>query len=139
MAKQFFDPLPLPNKLCFVANKCDLVAQEPHISVIEGYPHITLSARQGLGLEQLRNYLKALVGYQDAEHSPFIARRRHLDALRRTEDALQQAHEQLHGLALGELMAEDLRTAQQALGEITGVFTADDLLGKIFSSFCIGK
>ncbi|MEN9430266.1 MAG: hypothetical protein RJA86_1125, partial [Pseudomonadota bacterium] len=139
MAKQFFDPLPLPNKLCFVANKCDLVAQEPHISVIEGYPHITLSARQGLGLEQLRNYLKALVGYQDAEHSPFIARRRHLDALRRTEDALQQAHEQLHGLALGELMAEDLRAAQQALGEITGAFTADDLLGKIFSSFCIGK
>lgn len=139
MAAQFFDPLPPPEKLCFVANKCDLVEQEPHLSIIDGYQHITLSARKSLGLAELRNHLKGLVGYQDAEHSPFIARRRHLEALRRTETALQQAHEQLHGLALGELMAEDLRAAQQALGEITGAFTADDLLGKIFSSFCIGK
>ncbi len=115
------------------------MGQEPHISIIEGYLHITLSARQDMGLTQLKTHLKALVGYQDAEHSPFIARRRHLDALRRTEAALQQAHEQLHGLALGELMAEDLRAAQQAVGEITGAFSADDLLGKIFSSFCIGK
>ncbi len=139
LARQFFDPLPAPSKLCFVANKCDLVEQEPQITVIDGYQHITLSARQDVGLAQLKSHLKALVGYQDAEHSPFIARRRHLDALRRTEAALQQAHDQLHGLALGELMAEDLRAAQQALGEITGEFTADDLLGKIFSSFCIGK
>jgi len=122
-----------------VANKCDLVAQEPHISRVAGYTHITLSARQNIGLEQLKTHLKALVGYQDAEHSPFIARRRHLEALKRTEIALQQAHDQLYGLALGELMAEDLRAAQEALGEITGEFTADDLLGKIFSSFCIGK
>ena len=139
MAQQFFDPLPPPEKLCFVANKCDLVAQEPQVTMIDGYRHITLSARRSLGLQELRIHLKGLVGYQDAEHSPFIARRRHLEALRRTEEALQQAHEQLHGLALGELMAEDLRAAQQALGEITGAFSADDLLGKIFSSFCIGK
>ena len=139
MAQQFFDPLPPPEKLCFVANKCDLVAQEPQVIMIDGYRHITLSARRSLGLQELRIHLKGLVGYQDAEHSPFIARRRHLEALRRTEEALQQAHEQLHGLALGELMAEDLRAAQQALGEITGAFSADDLLGKIFSSFCIGK
>ena len=139
MAQQFFDPLPPPEKLCFVANKCDLVAQEPQVIMINGYRHITLSARRSLGLQELRIHLKGLVGYQDAEHSPFIARRRHLEALRRTEEALQQAHEQLHGLALGELMAEDLRAAQQALGEITGAFSADDLLGKIFSSFCIGK
>lgn len=139
MAQQFFDPLPPPEKLCFVANKCDLVAQESQLSIIDGYQHITLSARKSVGLAELRNHLKGLVGYQDAEHSPFIARRRHLEALRRTEEALQQAHEQLHGLALGELMAEDLRAAQQALGEITGAFSADDLLGKIFSSFCIGK
>ncbi|MDO9178946.1 MAG: tRNA uridine-5-carboxymethylaminomethyl(34) synthesis GTPase MnmE [Agitococcus sp.] len=139
MAQQFFDPLPPPEKLCFVANKCDLVAQEPQVTMIDGYRHITLSARRSLGLQELRNHLKGLVGYQDAEHSPFIARRRHLEALHRTEEALQQAHEQLHGLALGELMAEDLRAAQHALGEITGAFSADDLLGKIFSSFCIGK
>ena len=73
------------------------------------------------------------------QHSPFIARRRHLEALKRTEIALQQAHNQLYGLALGELMAEDLRAAQEALGEITGEFTADDLLGKIFSSFLYWK
>lgn len=139
LARQFFDPLPPPEKLCFVANKCDLVGYEPQVETIHGYRHITLSARKHIGLEQLKDHLKALVGYQDAEHSPFIARRRHLEALRRTQTALQHAHEQLHGLALGELMAEDLRAAQEALGEITGEFTADDLLGKIFSSFCIGK
>ncbi|WP_420836648.1 tRNA uridine-5-carboxymethylaminomethyl(34) synthesis GTPase MnmE [Agitococcus lubricus] len=139
LAKQFFDPLPPPDKLCFIANKSDLVQQEAHLTCVEGYPHITVSARQGEGLALLRQHLKALVGYQDAEHSPFIARRRHLEALKRTQQALERANQQLQGLALGELMAEDLRAAQEALGEITGEFTADDLLGKIFSSFCIGK
>ena len=139
LARRFFDPLPPPDKLCLVANKCDLAGCEPGIDVVEGYPLITLSARHHDGLEALKAHLKGLVGYQDAEHSPFIARRRHLEALERTRAALEQAWAQLHGLALGELMAEDLRMAQQALGEITGEFTADDLLGKIFGSFCIGK
>jgi len=139
LARRFFDPLPPPETLCFVANKADLAGQGTTVGEVAGYRHITLSARSGEGLEALRMHLKALVGYQDAEHSPFIARRRHLDALHRTREALQAADAQLRGLALGELMAEDLRAAQQALGEITGEFTADDLLGKIFGSFCIGK
>ncbi|HEX5361420.1 MAG TPA: tRNA uridine-5-carboxymethylaminomethyl(34) synthesis GTPase MnmE [Fluviicoccus sp.] len=139
LAQCFFDPLPPPEILCFVANKCDLAGSPPGVTEVAGYRHLTLSARSGEGMPALREHLKALVGYQDAEHSPFIARRRHLDALQRTRQALQEADAQLHGLALGELMAEDLRAAQQALGEITGEFTADDLLGKIFGSFCIGK
>ena len=139
IATQFFDPLPAPEKLCFVANKCDLVGQQPHISYVDGYLHITLSARQDLGLDQLRTHLKALVGYQDAEHSPFIARRRHLEALERTRAALQQAHEQLQGLALGELMAEDLRAAQQALNEITGEFTAMIYLAKFLAVFVLAN
>jgi tRNA modification GTPase len=139
LARRFFDPLPPPETLCFVANKADLAGQGAMVGEVAGYRHITLSARSGEGLAALRAHLKALVGYQDAEHSPFIARRRHLDALQRTREALQAADAQLNGLALGELMAEDLRAAQQALGEITGEFTADDLLGKIFGSFCIGK
>ncbi len=139
LAKRFFDPLPPPEKLCFVANKSDLAGRPVAVEEVAGYRHLTLSARSGEGMPALRDHLKALVGYQDAEHSPFIARRRHLDALLRTRQALQAADAQLRGLALGELMAEDLRAAQQALGEITGEFTADDLLGKIFGSFCIGK
>jgi tRNA modification GTPase len=139
LAKRFFDPLPPPEKLCFVANKSDLAGRPVAVEEVAGYRHLTLSARSGEGMPALRDHLKALVGYQDAEHSPFIARRRHLDALLRTRQALQAADAQLNGLALGELMAEDLRAAQQALGEITGEFTADDLLGKIFGSFCIGK
>ena len=139
LVRRFFDPLPPPDKLCFVANKSDLAGQPVAMGEVAGYRHLTLSARSGEGMALLREHLKALVGYQDAEHSPFIARRRHLDALQRTREALQAADAQLNGLALGELMAEDLRAAQQALGEITGEFTADDLLGKIFGSFCIGK
>ncbi|RZU48055.1 tRNA modification GTPase trmE [Fluviicoccus keumensis] len=139
LAQRFFDPLPPPDKLCFVANKADLAGEPVSVGEAGGYRHITLSARNGEGMGLLRDHLKALVGYQDAEHSPFIARRRHLDALQRTREALQAADAQLHGAALGELMAEDLRAAQQALGEITGEFSADDLLGKIFGSFCIGK
>ena len=79
------------------------------------------------------------MGYDAAGEGGFIARRRHLDALDRARQALVLAEQQLHGAAMGELLAEDLRAAQQALGEITGEFSADDLLGEIFGSFCIGK
>ena len=68
-----------------------------------------------------------------------MARRRHLDALERARDHVQSGHDQLIQARAGELLAEELRLAQQALGEITGEFTSDDLLGRIFSSFCIGK
>ena len=91
------------------------------------------------GLELLREHLKTCMGYQQTTESGFSARRRHLDALRQADAFLEHGRQQLTLLGAGELLAEDLRMAHQALGEITGAFTPDDLLGRIFSSFCIGK
>jgi tRNA modification GTPase len=79
------------------------------------------------------------VGFQSGTEGLFTARRRHLDALKRAHEHIQIAFRQLKEARAGELVAEDLRLAQLALNEITGEFTSDDLLGKIFSSFCIGK
>jgi len=79
------------------------------------------------------------MGYEQTSEGSFSARRRHLQALQQASASLEHGREQLTVLGAGELLAEDLRMAQQALGEITGAFTPDDLLGRIFSSFCIGK
>jgi tRNA modification GTPase len=79
------------------------------------------------------------MGFQGADAGTVSARRRHLDALARADRHLQEARRQLLEQRAGELMAEELRQAQQALAEITGEFTSDDLLGRIFASFCIGK
>ena len=79
------------------------------------------------------------MGFQGADAGTVSARRRHLDALARADRHLHEARRQLLEQRAGELMAEELRQAQQALAEITGEFTSDDLLGRIFSSFCIGK
>lgn len=103
------------------------------------YDTLAISAKTGAGLAQLRQALKHRVGYQHSGESRFSARRRHLTALQSALASLQQGDSQLQQHRAGELLAEDLRTAQQALEEITGAFSADDLLGRIFSSFCIGK
>lgn len=121
-----------------IRNKCDLSGEVPGLA--DGEPDvITLSAREHLGLEILRDYLKRIMGYDNTLEGGFIARRRHLDALQRAALAVSDAISQLQGAAAGELVAEDLRMAQNALNEITGAFSSDDLLGRIFSSFCIGK
>ncbi len=86
----------------------------------------------------LKDKIKEVVGYQPTE-GLFLARRRHLDALDRAKELLLAGQKQLVTQRAGELLAEDLRLAHQALGEITGEFSSDDLLGRIFSSFCIGK
>lgn len=99
---------------------------------------VYLSAKSGLGLEGLKKLIKEVVGYQPNE-GQFLARRRHLQALDEAKDVLTIGQQQLAVHQAGELLAEDLRSAHQILGEITGEFTADDLLGSIFSSFCIGK
>lgn len=118
-----------------IHNKIDLSGQK---SKIEG-DDIYLSAKEGLGLDLLKKYLLQSVGFDQKIESPFTARTRHLEALQRAVDSVKTGRKQLSQHQAGELLAEDLRQAQQALSEITGEFTSDDLLGRIFSSFCIGK
>lgn len=100
---------------------------------------VLISARTGQGMPELRALIRERAGCQPQAEGSFSARARHLDALRRTRDGLQRAAAQLEAGNTPELVAEELRLAQQALGEITGVFMPDDLLGAIFASFCIGK
>ncbi|MDP2166616.1 MAG: tRNA uridine-5-carboxymethylaminomethyl(34) synthesis GTPase MnmE [Hydrogenophaga sp.] len=145
IAATFFTPVPGPEKLLLIANKCDLLGADKASLVRRqdsqgrSYTEIGLSARAGQGLEILRAQMKAARGFQSDGASLFTARRRHLDALERARGSLAAGLEQLLSHAAGELLAEDLRHAQEALSEITGEFSSDDLLGRIFSSFCIGK
>lgn len=120
-----------------VHNKCDLSGKEEGITS-GAVTEITLSAKRGSGIDLLREHLKDCVGYQESDGS-FTARRRHLDALELAQTHLHHGREQLQAYQAGELLAEELRLAQHALSEITGEFSSDDLLGRIFSSFCIGK
>ncbi|MBE9561486.1 MAG: tRNA uridine-5-carboxymethylaminomethyl(34) synthesis GTPase MnmE, partial [Proteobacteria bacterium] len=114
-----------------IRNKIDL--SQHSAGMEEGI--LYLSVKTGEGINILKEQLKQKVGFQNTEGN-FMARRRHLDALQRTKLALTIALE--HSTAF-ELLAEELRQAQQALNEITGKFTSDDLLGQIFSTFCLGK
>jgi tRNA modification GTPase len=121
-------------------NKIDLCQVEPKVerggnSMAEIY----LSAKTGAGLELLKDQLKKLFGMQNLREDVFIARRRHLEALGRAGQSLHEAMDAYVGKQGMELLAEHLRNAQHALGEITGVYVADDLLGEIFSRFCLGK
>lgn len=124
------------SNITIVRNKIDLLNQPPSLQQENGINVISLSAKAGTGMALLREHLKSCMGYTGFAEGGFTARRRHLDALARAEQAM--LHAQTHSRA-GELLAEDLRQAQSALNEITGEFTSDDLLGKIFASFCIGK
>jgi tRNA modification GTPase len=121
-----------------LVNKIDLDATPPHGETRAGLPHLWLSARTGAGLDLLRAELKARAGAGGGEGA-FSARRRHVSALERVQAHLEHAGHALAATRAGELAAEDLRQAQHALGEITGSYTSDDLLGAIFGSFCIGK
>jgi len=122
-----------------VFNKIDLTGEPARIDEAAEPPRVFVSARTGAGMELLRAHLKASAGYVNSESGVFAARRRHLDALQRARRHVENAAEILAGTRAFELFAEDLRLAQQALGEITGEFSSDDLLGEIFGSFCIGK
>jgi tRNA modification GTPase len=136
----FIDRLPESAPLTVIRNKVDLSDEEIGLSSAPGEaPVCRLVARSGEGLEILRDHLKDCIGYTSSTEGGFLARRRHLDALEKAAGLLDQGKHQLAGYGAGELLAEDLRAAQDALGEITGAMTADDLLGKIFGSFCIGK
>lgn len=126
-------------RLTVVRNKADLAGLAVGACAGETVPTLALSAKLNQGVDNLREHLKAVMGFDAASEGGFLARRRHIDALHRAGTALQAGRMQLQGMAAGELLAEDLRVAQQALNEITGEFSADDLLGEIFGSFCIGK
>ncbi len=138
---EFLDQRPRPDKVTLIRNKADLTGESIGVEQSEdGHVTITLSAKApDMGLDLLREHLKACMGYEQTAESGFSARRRHLEALRQASASLEHGREQLTLAGAGELLAEDLRQAQQALGEITGAFSSDDLLGRIFSSFCIGK
>ncbi len=131
--------LPSPLPLTVVFNKIDLSARPPATAEGALGPEFHLSAKTGYGMDLLREHLKARAGYRSAGEGNFTARRRHIDALERAQALVLQGEAQLKASQAGELLAEDLRQAQRALGEITGEFSSDDLLGQIFSSFCIGK
>jgi tRNA modification GTPase len=134
-----FAQLPHTAHVTLVRNKVDLSGRAPGLSKSAATSvQIAVSAQDGRGLDALRAHLKECLGYQAAGEGTFSARRRHLEAIERTRTHLAIALNQLQAQR-GELAAEELRQAQQALGEITGKFTSDDLLGRIFTSFCIGK
>lgn len=128
--------LPAAVPVTLVLNKIDLSGDPPGR---RGEAQVNISATAGLGLEDLRLHLQEVMGYEGEREGVFSARRRHLDALARAAAALEAGTEQLRVHAAGELLAEELRLAQEALGEITGAFAPEDLLGRIFASFCIGK
>ncbi|MAM00455.1 tRNA uridine-5-carboxymethylaminomethyl(34) synthesis GTPase MnmE [Hydrocarboniclastica marina] len=131
--------LPPGVPVTLVRNKTDQSGEAPGLTYLDELPVLRLSAKTGEGLEALRAHLKASMGFEASLEGGFLARRRHLDALERARSAVTAGQAQLAGTGAGELLAEDLRVAQECLGEITGTVTPDELLGHIFSSFCIGK
>ena len=137
---QLIAELPSGVALTLVRNKVDVSGRAPGLQPAKHgeVPAVALCARSGAGLAALHTHLKSCMGYQAAGEGTFSARRRHLDAMRQARIHAEAACAQLAGRQ-GEIAAEELRQAQQALGEITGEFTSDDLLGRIFASFCIGK
>ena len=138
LAQHYFAEHIEPKRLMLIGNKCDLTGAAPALSDYQGFRSITVSAKLETGVQALVDAITAHAGFQPEEDT-FIARTRHLDAMKRTQHYLAEAREQLTVYHAGELVAESLRLAQNALGEITGDFSSDDLLGKIFGSFCIGK
>ncbi|WP_111808821.1 tRNA uridine-5-carboxymethylaminomethyl(34) synthesis GTPase MnmE [Aeromonas allosaccharophila] len=136
---EFVDRLPKNIGLTVIRNKADLTGEDLAPSQEQGHAVYRISAKTELGLPALREHLKQCMGFQGNTEGGFMARRRHLDALERAAERLLVAKEQLEVFVAGELVAEELRLAQESLSEITGEFSSDDLLGRIFSSFCIGK
>jgi len=125
--------------LTLIYNKCDLNGTLPAIDLSADTTTISLSAKDGAGLDLLREHLKHCMGYSGNVEGRFSARRRHLHSLEEAAGYLAAGSTQLAEAGAGELLAEDLRQCQNSLGQITGAVSSDELLGKIFSSFCIGK
>ena len=137
--KQILDQLPKHIPVTLLHNKIDLSQHKSEIQEENDTTHLWLSIKKNNGLDLLRDHLKSCVGYTGMGEGQFMARRRHLVALNIARDHVENGLLQLKEHHAGELLAEELRQAQRELGEITGEVSSDDLLGKIFSSFCIGK
>ena len=122
-----------------IRNKADQSGETLGFEDATPYPIIRLSEKNGEVMQHLPEHLNKIMGYQASTEGQFLARRRHIDAINRAMEHLENGKYQLQEMHAGELLAEELRLAQQFLNEITGEFSSDDLLGRIFSSFCIGK
>ncbi len=139
MANRLLESIPNRGRVLIVLNKIDLVPSVPLTPKNYPYPVATISAKNGLGLEDLKNQIKDEFVPSISSESPFISRTRHINSLNTTGEHINRGIRQLREHQAGELFAEELRLAHEALCEITGEFSSDDLLGEIFSSFCIGK
>ena len=132
-------PEAVKNKpIIYIRNKIDLLKAKAEIKEVEHQTEVSLSAKNGDGIDLLRQALSVAAGYKPDGEGVFLARKRHILSIKLTLNYVNSAIEQLEGGA-SELVAEDLRQAGMSLGTITGEFSSDDLLGEIFSSFCIGK
>jgi tRNA modification GTPase len=138
-SEEILNSLPDNIDLIKVYNKIDLLGIEPKLIKTKNGSECYLSIKTGQGMDLLKQHLKESVGFNDNTNDVFIARRRHIEAITSSHQLVENALEQLQYKQAGELVAEDLRQAQMSLAEITGTVSSDDLLGKIFSSFCIGK
>jgi len=138
-SEEILNSLPDNIDLIKVYNKIDLLGIEPKLIKTKNGDECYLSIKTGQGMDLLKQHLKESVGFNDNTNDVFIARRRHIEAITSSHQLVENALEQLQYKQAGELVAEDLRQAQMSLAEITGTVSSDDLLGKIFSSFCIGK
>ena len=137
--KEIMARLPANIAVTIIQNKIDLTGDTPRREAASGQVTLYLSAKTGRGMDLLEQRLCEAAGFEPEQEGVFIARRRHLVALARARTAIIAGQECLLSQQAVELLAEELRQAQQALSEVTGNFTTDDLLGEIFSSFCIGK
>ncbi len=134
------EPLPDKVKKIIVYNKIDLIEQQAKVEQdSKGSIQVWLSAKKQIGIDLLKQEIKKMVGYQQTTEGTFSARSRHMDALNKAEEFIQQAIAELNQGNYAELAAENLLQAQNQLNTITGEFSSDDLLGKIFAGFCIGK
>ena len=138
--QQILASIPSNLQVTIVHNKIDIKGIHTEaLTEQNGRTEIYLSIKNRVGIELLTNHLKQAMGFEGESDGLFIARRRHLNALERAKQAVEAGHKQIMDHAAGELLSEDLKIAQAALNEITGEFDNEDLLGEIFSSFCIGK
>jgi len=130
----------VPNgaEVIVVRNKIDLTDDRPGMSS-NAQLTINLSAKTGTGIDALHERLRKSAGYRNLGEGAFTARKRHIDALNRAAEHFAMGRKALEEARAGELLAEELRLAQEALGEITGAVSSDDLLGRIFADFCVGK